>query len=350
MDKDKKKTLTISSDLKKKIDTTILSPTGKKSFAVKKKEPFKGSKAINKPGQNFNSTKISDPKKKNFVRKFVEQQATKAFIKKDDKPTGKSKLKLKGPIDKRDFKLTVSRALNVEEIEIKQRSLASVKRARLKEKKNNPDGEKKEFKKVLRDVKVPEQITIQELSNRMAEKSNDIIKFLFNMKVVATINHVIDRDTAEYIVKEFGHSPILEDKPDLEIGKKQQKLEGDIQIRPPVVTIMGHVDHGKTSLLDALRDSNVVSGEHGGITQHIGAYQVKTGDNKLITFIDTPGHAAFTEMRARGSKITDIVILVVAADDGIKPQTVEAIKHAKAANVPIIVAINKCDLLSLIHI
>jgi translation initiation factor IF-2 len=344
MDKDKKKTLTISSDLKKKIDTSSISTSGKKYFAVKKKEPFRGVKNNNKVNQNYNATKSTDPKKKNFVRKFVEQQATKAFIKKDDKPTGKSKLKLKGPIDKRDFKLTVSRALNVEEIEIKQRSLASVKRARLKEKKTNIDGDKKEFKKILRDVKIPEQITIQELSNRMAEKSNDIIKFLFNMKVVASINHVIDKDTAEYIVKEFGHTPVFEDKPNLEIRKKQEKLEGDVQTRPPVVTIMGHVDHGKTSLLDALRDTNVVSGEHGGITQHIGAYQVKTNDNKLITFIDTPGHAAFTEMRARGSKITDIVILVVAADDGIKPQTVEAIKHAKAANVPIIVAINKCDL------
>ena len=233
----------------------------------------------------------------------------------------------------------------LKKLKLNKEVLASVKRARLKEKKTNPDGEKKEFKKVLRDVKIPEQITIQELSNRMAEKSNDVIKFLFNMKVVATINHVIDKDTAEYIVKEFGHKPLFEDKPNLEIGKKQEKLEGDVQTRPPVVTIMGHVDHGKTSLLDALRDTNVVSGEHGGITQHIGAYQVKTSDNKLITFIDTPGHAAFTEMRARGSKITDIVILVVAADDGIKPQTVEAIKHAKAANVPIIVAINKCDCL-----
>ncbi len=345
MEKDKKKTLTISSSLKKKIDTSAISSDGKKSFAVEKKKPFKSNKNFSKNNQITKPVFDTNIKKKNFTRKFVEQQATKDFIKKDSKPTGKSKLKLKSPVDKRDFKLTVSRALNVEEIEIKQRSLASVKRARLKEKKNKPEGEdKKEFKKVIRDVKIPEQITIQELSNRMAEKSNDIIKFLFNMKVIATINHVIDKDTAEYIVKEFGHKPVLDDQSVLEVSKVKEKLQGEIKTRPPVVTIMGHVDHGKTSLLDALRDTDVVSGEFGGITQHIGAYQVTTENKKTITFIDTPGHAAFTEMRARGSKITDIVILVVAADDGIKPQTVEAIKHAKAAKVPIIVAINKCDL------
>ena len=344
MEKDKKKTLTISSSLKKKIDTSAISSGTKKSYSVEKKKPFKNSKTFNKSNISDNRNE-QDLKKRNFTRKFIEQKATKDFIKKDNKPAGKSKLKLKGPVDKRDFKLTVSRALNVEEIEIKQRSLASVKRARLKERKSKPEGEdKKEFKKVIRDVKIPEQITIQELSNRMAEKSSEIIKFLLNMKVVATINHNIDKDTAEYIVKEFGHKPVIEEKPTAEQNKNKKRLEGEIKPRPPVVTIMGHVDHGKTSLLDSLRNSNVVSGEHGGITQHIGAYQVETAEKKLITFIDTPGHAAFTEMRARGSKITDIVILVVAADDGIKPQTVEAIKHAKAAKVPIIVAINKCDL------
>ena len=344
--KDKKKTLTISTTLTKKIDISSLAKDGKKSFSIEKKKPFRSTKDTNKSKSNFNPSKRADTgSKKIFARKFIEQQATKDFIKKDDKKPVKNKLKLKGPIQKRDFKLTVARAMNVEEIEIKQRSLASVKRARLKEKRGGPDtDEKKEFKKIIRDVKVPEQISIQELSNRMAERSNDIIKFLFNMKVVATINHIIDKDTAEYIVKEFGHNAILEGTPNLEINKKV-KLEGkNIKKRPPVVTIMGHVDHGKTSLLDALRDANVVSGEHGGITQHIGAYQVKTEKNKIITFIDTPGHAAFTEMRARGSKITDIVVLVVAADDGIKPQTIEAIQHSKAAKVPIIVAINKCDL------
>ena len=346
-DKEKKKTLTISSNFKSKIDSTnFQKKENKKSYSInnEKKGQFKNYKKTLKP--NFPETNIKqvDPRSKKFTRKFVEQQATKAFIKKEDKPTGKSKLKLKTPIDKRDFKLTVSRALNVEEIEIKQRSLASVKRARLKEKKNSPETEeKKEYKKVIREVKIPEQITIQELSNRMAEKSNDIIKFLFNMKVIATINHTIDKDTAEYIVKEFGHKPIIEDSSPKEINKNKL-MSGKIEKRPPIVTIMGHVDHGKTSLLDALRKSNVVSNEFGGITQHIGAYQVSTEKNKLITFIDTPGHAAFTEMRARGSKVTDIVVLVVAADDGIKPQTIEAINHAKAAKVPIIVAINKSDL------
>ena len=192
MEKDKKKTLTISSSLKKKIDTSAISSDGKKSFAVEKKKPFKSNKNFSKNNHVVKPAFDANIKKKNFTRKFVEQQATKDFIKKDSKPTGKSKLKLKSPVDVN----LLSRALNVEEIEIKQRSLASVKRARLKEKKNKPESEeKKEFKKVIRDVKIPEQITIQELSNRMAEKSNDIIKFLFNMKVIATINHVIDKDT-----------------------------------------------------------------------------------------------------------------------------------------------------------
>jgi translation initiation factor IF-2 len=342
--KDKKKTLTISTGVSKKIDISSISRDGKKTFSIEKKTSFRPSRD-NKSTSTPGSFKRKEPIKKNIVRNFIEQQATKNFIKKEEKSPSKAKLKLKDPLSsKREFKLTVSRAMNVEEVEIKQRSLASVKRARLKEKKSENSEEKKETIKVIKEVNIPEQITIQELSNRMAERSADIIKFLFNMKVVATINHIIDKDTAEYIVKEFGHKPIIETAPGIEINKKKNQLEGKVQKRPPVVTIMGHVDHGKTSLLDALRDANVVSGEYGGITQHIGAYQVKTKKNETITFIDTPGHAAFTEMRARGSKITDIVILVVAANDGIMPQTIEAIQHSKAAKVPIIVAINKCDL------
>ena len=341
--KNKKKTLTLSSNVTKKIDLSSLTSDGKKTFSIEKKVPFRSSRD-NKPNPGSSAFKKPTTIKKNVVRKFVEQQATKNFVKKDEKGTQKAKLKLDPLSVKRDFKLTISRAMNVEEIEIKQRSLASVKRSRFRDKKTENSDDKKEIKKVIKEVNVPEQITIQELSNRMAERSADVIKFLFNMKVVATINHVIDKDTAEYIVKEFGHTPIVESSPNLQIKKKKIQLEGKIQNRPPIVTIMGHVDHGKTSLLDALRDANVVSGEHGGITQHIGAYQVMTGKNQIITFIDTPGHAAFTEMRARGSKITDIVVLVVAANDGIMPQTIEAIQHSKAAKVPIIVAINKCDL------
>ena len=230
-------------------------------------------------------------------------------------------------------------------MEGKERSLASIKRARLKEKKNQDfDNKTIETKKVIHEVNIPNKITIQELSNRMAMRASVIIKHLLDMGVVATINHTIDADTAEYLVKEFGNIPIRETKPDLNIFKAEKKDNKNLKSRPPIVTVMGHVDHGKTSLLDALRKTNVVEGEHGGITQHIGAYKVETGKGENITFIDTPGHAAFTEMRARGSKVTDIVILVIAADDGVKPQTVEAIKHAKAAKVPIIVAINKCDL------
>ena len=248
---------------------------------------------------------------------------------------------------KREYKLTLSKALTDADEDQKTRSLASFKRAREKEKKlvQENDDSAVEVKKVSREISVPNLITIQELANRMAEKASAIIKFLFEKNVKVTINHTIDRDTAEYIVGSFGHKVVKDNQIDDELSKlKKSKEEEDTFSRPPVVTVMGHVDHGKTSLLDALRETNVVATEHGGITQHIGAYQVFTDNNKWMTFIDTPGHAAFTEMRARGSKITDIVVLVVAANDGIKPQTIEAIQHAKAAKVPIIVAINKCDI------
>ncbi len=239
--------------------------------------------------------------------------------------------------------MTVSRALS-DEIEARERSLASVRRAREKENKNqNKEQNNETVKPIKRDVNIPEAITVRELANRMAEQSSNVIKYLFGMGVTVTINQTLAADTAEYLVKEFGHNPIREEKAEEIIQKIKASRTANLKNRPPIVTVMGHVDHGKTSVLDVLRSANVVSGEFGGITQHIGAYQIESQGNKL-TFIDTPGHAAFTEMRARGSKLTDLVVLVIAADDGVKPQTVESIKHAKSANVPIVVAINKCDL------
>jgi translation initiation factor IF-2 len=225
----------------------------------------------------------------------------------------------------------------------RMRSLASVRRAREKERQKQLQAMRMEAK-VVRDVIVPEVITVQELANRMAERGADVIKTLMRMGVMATITQSIDADTAELVVAEFGHNIKRVSDADVEIGLRgESDAELDLLARPPVVTVMGHVDHGKTSLLDALRKTDVAVHEAGGITQHIGAYQVTLAGGARITFIDTPGHAAFTQMRARGARVTDIVVLVVAADDGVMPQTVEAITHAKAAAVPIIVAINKID-------
>jgi translation initiation factor IF-2 len=241
---------------------------------------------------------------------------------------------------RRTGKLTVTRALDDDAGE-RMRSLASVRRARERERQRML---LKEQPKIVREVVIPETITIQELANRMAERAADVIKSLMRMGVMATINQVIDADTAELIVTEFGHRLRRVAESDVEIGLRGATDDADrLEARAPVVTIMGHVDHGKTSLLDALRETDVAAGEVGGITQHIGAYRVTLKGGKQITFIDTPGHQAFTAMRARGANVTDIVVLVVAADDGIMEQTVEAIRHARAANVPIIVAINKMD-------
>jgi translation initiation factor IF-2 len=243
---------------------------------------------------------------------------------------------------RRTGKITVTRALADDEGE-RMRSLASVRRARERERQRLHQGEQEQIK-VVREVVVPEAITVQELANRMAERGADVIKALMRMGVMATINQTIDADTAELVVSEFGHRLRRVSEADVEMGLRgEEDLLQTLEPRAPVVTIMGHVDHGKTSLLDALRETDVAAGEAGGITQHIGAYRVSLKSGKQITFIDTPGHQAFTAMRARGANVTDIVVLVVAADDGIMEQTVEAIRHAKAAQAPIIVAINKID-------
>ncbi len=351
MDKKKIK-LKLSGNVKKSISSIERAKTqSKNSVLIEKKNKFSNKKSFNLNRSNFNPKKSYIEKKPSTFeksnvpsndyekRKLAEQRATRRLKADTDKKEVKSKTSIK----RRELKLTVSRALSGDD-EGRARSLASLKRAKQKENRNIQKADIREnLKPVKRDVNIPEIITIRELANRMAEQSSNIIKHLLGMGVTATINHSIDSDTAEYLVKEFGHNPIKEEKADEIIKKIKETKSENLKSRPPIVTVMGHVDHGKTSVLDVLRKTNVVSGEFGGITQHVGAYQIEHNSNK-ITFIDTPGHAAFTEMRARGSKLTDIVVLVVAADDGVKPQTIESIKHAKAAKVPIVVAINKCDL------
>ncbi|MXO95009.1 translation initiation factor IF-2 [Erythrobacter aquimaris] len=259
--------------------------------------------------------------------------------KKDEKPARTAEK----PDKRRSGKLSVNKALNEDEGR-RARSLAALKRAREKERHLQGGGSNKPREKQVRDVVVPEAITVGELAKRMGEKGADLVKELFNLDMMVTVNQTIDQDTAELLVEQFGHNIQKVSEADVDITNDEDvDPEETLKPRPPVVTIMGHVDHGKTSLLDALRGANVVKGEAGGITQHIGSYQVKTKGGDEITFLDTPGHAAFTEMRQRGANVTDIVVLVVAADDGIMPQTIEAINHTKAAGVPMIVAINKMD-------
>ena len=342
--KEKKKKLTLK-NFTGNAPSSVNKKQAQKTSAIfgKKEEPkvpnpvIEKSDSITTPESKPSPTPktIKNPEKPKSAKEWAKIKIQEELSKKADK---------KAAGKKRDYRLTVTKALSEEE-EVQVRSLAAVKRSREKLFKKRSDQDT-DGQKVIRQVKIPKVITIQELANRMAERASAVIKYLLTKNVKVTINHTIDQDTAEFIVKEFGHEILIEEEPDQllkDILSKDKDLENAVS-RPPVVTVMGHVDHGKTSLLDSLRDTSVVNLEHGGITQHIGAYQVNVNDKNLITFIDTPGHAAFTEMRARGSKITDIVILVVAANDGIKPQTIEAIQHAKAAQVPIIVAINKCDL------
>ncbi len=352
----KKLKLSISGTSKKTINSIEQAKTQSKNAVLieKKSGKYLGKSVYTKPykqnDRNKNKQSFS-PRKPIFSkplsissdfekRKLAEQRATRRLKGEEFHKETKGKVGFK----KRDLKLTVSRALSEEDGVGRARSLASLRRAKQKENRELKKEENKDsLKPIRREINIPEVITIRELANRMAEQSSNIIKHLLGMGVTATINHTIDADTAEYLVKEFGHFPIKEEKTEEIIKKIKEVKTENLKSRPPIVTVMGHVDHGKTSVLDVLREADVVAGEFGGITQHIGAYQITSKSNK-ITFIDTPGHAAFTEMRARGSKLTDIVILVVAADDGVKQQTIESIKHAKAAKVPIVVAINKCDL------
>ena len=274
-------------------------------------------------------------------KEIDEENARQAARKRAEEEAGRA-ARGKGDDGRRRGKLSINNAMSGDEGG-RRRSMASIKRQQAKAK-ARAQGPQKPKEKVVRDVVIPDVITVQELANRMAERAADVIKTLMSMGVMATINQSLDPDTAQLVVEEFGHNMRRVSDADVEealvaADDNEEQLIG----RPPVVTVMGHVDHGKTSLLDALRATDVAGGEAGGITQHIGAYQVTMATGSKITFIDTPGHAAFTEMRSRGAKVTDIVVLVVAADDSVMPQTIEAISHAKAADVPMIVAINKID-------
>jgi len=293
----------------------------------------------------------AEARKKAEEEEREREEARKKAAAKDKKPRKRTaaeeeeenkrgKARVREDSSRRSGKLTVTRALEGDEDE-RRRSEAAFRRAQAKRRGGRQSDDSA---RQTREVVIPEAITVQELANRMAEKAGNVIKTLMQLGVMATINETLDQDTAELVVTEMGHQAKRVSEADVELGLGgEDDPEEALKPRPPVVTVMGHVDHGKTSLLDALRETDVVGGEAGGITQHIGAYQIQLDRGHAVTFLDTPGHEAFTQMRARGAGVTDIVVLVVAADDGIKPQTVEAINHAKAAGVPMIVAINKID-------
>ena len=286
--------------------------------------------------------KSDAPQRREFGEQKGPRPASPGSRKKDRDGDERSSGRGRGDEGRRSGKLTLSQALDGGE-RSHQKSMAAMKRKQERAR-QKALGQTQEREKIVREVQVPEAIIVSELANRMAERSAEVVKSLMKMGMMVTQNQVIDADTAELIIEEFGHKIVRVSDSDVEdaITEIEDKPE-DLKPRPPVITIMGHVDHGKTSLLDSIRNAKVVAGEAGGITQHIGAYQVKTKDGTILSFLDTPGHAAFTSMRSRGAQVTDIVVLVVAADDSVMPQTIEAINHAKAAEVPMIVAINKCD-------
>ena len=331
-----KKSKTIQIVFKKKTSSKTDSSFSKRQVFSKRPEKRQETNQNNIKGKKFNKLFTAPILTKSDVHKKID---TKKF---DNKKTNTKKIKRTLNPDDKVGKFDVNKVLQQEEQEYdKLPSLAKIKRAREREKLKT---QSLDNTKLSRDVTIPEIITVQDLANRMAEKTADVVKELMKLGIMVTANQSIEGDTAELVATELGHKSnrvsdidVLKDIEDIE------DPEDELQSRPPVVTIMGHVDHGKTSILDSIRKSDVASKEAGGITQHIGAYQITTEKDKKITFIDTPGHEAFTNIRARGAKTTDIVVLVIAADDGIKPQTQEAISHAKAAKVPIIIAINKID-------
>lgn len=320
-------------ETKRKTDDEGAEDEGKKEKESKKTAPSKRPatrKDADTEEPESRTESSTSRSKKSKTREKTDRSSETA-----SKPKSKSR--------RRQGKLRVADALGDDED--RQRSLASVRRARERERERRMASATEKREKISTEVTLPETITLQDLAGRMNERVADIVKFMMQQGEIMRGIDILDADTAQLIAEEFGHTVKRVSESDVEIGLSGDEDDPkDLKSRPPVVTVMGHVDHGKTSLLDALRRSDVAAGEAGGITQHIGAYQVTTGSGDKVTFIDTPGHAAFSAMRARGANVTDVVVLVVAADDGAMPQTVEAINHAKAANVPMIVAVNKVDL------